>query len=141
MRTLGKCLFALVVLAALWATVEAVRVRGVRTEDREAVRVGLAGVVKRVQDTTDNLALVKGINNGMAMSKVRAFARIVANAAFVGMRGTVADTCCQSASVPLTPTGYSPAIHFPFSSHQSSPIDAPCPLASSPSQRTQPSIL
>ena len=79
MRTLGKCLFAMIVLAALWATVEAVRVRGVRAEDCEAVRVGLDSVVKRVQDTTDNLALVMGINNGMAMSKVRAFSRIVAN--------------------------------------------------------------
>ncbi len=78
MRAASRFLGALVVVAAFAVTVEAVRVRSLRREAREAMRIGIEDVARRVRTTSDNLATVIDLNNKSIIAKARAFARIVA---------------------------------------------------------------
>ena len=78
MGTLIRILGIIGVIAIFGMTVEAVRVRSVRAENKEAMRVGFEDVARRVRTTTANLATVMDINNRAAIAKARAFARIVA---------------------------------------------------------------
>ena len=56
----------------------AVHARGVRAGDRELLRIGVEDVARRVKSTTANLATVIEAGNSMLLTKVRAFARLIA---------------------------------------------------------------
>ena len=77
MGALIRILGIIGVIVIFGMTVEAVRVRSVRAENKEAMRVGFEDVARRVRTTTANLATVMDINNRAAIAKARAFARIV----------------------------------------------------------------
>ena len=73
-----RFLGVLIVVAAFVLTIDAVRVRSLRSEAREAMRIGIEDVARRVRTTSDNLATVIELNNKSIIAKARAFANIIA---------------------------------------------------------------
>lgn len=73
-----KFMAAAVVIAAFGLTIEVVRVRAVRTGDREAMRIGMEDVASRVRTTEANLARTVELNNRSAIAKAHALALLIA---------------------------------------------------------------
>ena len=69
---------AAAVIAAFGLTIEVVRVRAVRTGDREAMRIGMEDVASRVRTTEANLARTVELNNRSAIAKAHALALLIA---------------------------------------------------------------
>lgn len=73
-----KLLVAAVIIAVFGLTIEVVRVRAVRTGDREAMRIGMEDVASRVRTTEANLVRTVELNNRSAIAKAHALALLIA---------------------------------------------------------------
>lgn len=79
MRKFFRIFAFVVVVVACGLTIETVRVRSIRSGDREALRIGIEDVARRVKTTTENLATVVDLNNRSILAKARALAQMVAS--------------------------------------------------------------
>ena len=77
MRIFLRIAAVLLVVAAFAVTTEAIRERAIQASDREAMRIGVEDVARRVRTTSANLAILTEINNNTILAKVRVFARMI----------------------------------------------------------------